>query len=192
MTKTQQKYEIFIQGMITHGDQVKAYMEAYPYAKPTSARVSSYVLLRNATISSRIKEAAGRIREQAEYGVSNILKGNIVQKVMDVNIKRSILHKIAHADIELEKVFLGRNGKKVRIFVKPDYADVLKAIDLDNKMTGDYAPEQKVLLSNNNLKEKTDEELIEMIRQYNRILYDEDPIFLKTLDEKTKALLNKS
>lgn len=56
--------------------------------------------------------------------------------------KREVLAKIVCGELLVEKVLSTRDGI-IKIKAKPDHSDIMKAIDLDAKMEGDYAAEKK-------------------------------------------------
>lgn len=125
--------------MVKHGDPTRAYMMAYPKAKQNSARVKSYNLLQNVTISDAIKEKSDRIVTKAEEEAAEELKDKIVEETLTREEKRAILRKIALGEHDAVKVvFLKGEAKTIKC--KPTHAEIMEAIDLDNKMTGDNAP----------------------------------------------------
>ena len=49
------------------------------------------------------------------------------------------MKKIVDGELEIEKLIIVK-GEVKKVKAKPDAQDIMKAIDLDNKMEGDYAP----------------------------------------------------
>lgn len=133
------QWKTFVDEMIMHGDPTKAYMAAYPKAKVTSARVKSYNLLQNVTISELIKENSEKITAIATEKAIDELKDKIVCDTLTTLHKREILFKIASGELKTEKVVFTKDGANT-IMCKPSHSDIMQAIDLDNKMTGDNAP----------------------------------------------------
>lgn len=133
--------------MVRHGDRVKAYKAAYPKATDESARVKSYTLLQNVTISNFIKEEADKIRSIATQEAITELKEEIKAEVLSAAQKREFLLKIVIGEYknEVKKPVFNPATKKFEIVtVHEPSGDIarMKAIDLDNKMAGDYAPDK--------------------------------------------------
>lgn len=61
--------------------------------------------------------------------------------------KREVLAKIVLGELLVDKIIVTREGIK-SIKAKPDHNDIMKAIDLDARMEGDYASEKKDLTTN--------------------------------------------
>ena len=59
--------------------------------------------------------------------------------------KQDKLRQIVQGELMCEKVVVIQGAAK-KIMAKPDQSDVMKAIDLDNKMAGDYAPTKSIEL----------------------------------------------
>lgn len=145
MKAIKRQHQVFIDEMIKHGDPTQAYMTAYPNAKVTSARVKSYNLLQNVTIQSAIKEKAEKVAAIATQEAITELKDRIVHDILTREEKLSILNKIAKGEIEIsvKKPVWDKNQEKfvlLPVLEPPDYAARMKAVDLDNKMQGHYAP----------------------------------------------------
>lgn len=154
MSSIKRQYQVFIDEMIKHGDQVKAYKVAYPKASDEAARVNSYKLLQNATIQSAVKKGADKIRSLAENKAVEELKDEIKANVLSALQKRELLLKIATGAIEIptkRPAWDSEQRKYVMVPVidVPDFGERMKAIDLDNKMAGDFAADKKDITSNN-------------------------------------------
>jgi hypothetical protein len=144
MSSIKKQYQVFIDEMIKHGDNIRAYKTAYPKSKDEVARVNSYRLLQNATIANAIQEKADEIRTIATQEAIKELKDEIKAEVLTAMQKREILFKIANGQVEVEtkKPVWNSDAKKfqfVTVTEMPDFIARMKAIDLDNKMAGDYA-----------------------------------------------------
>lgn len=144
------QHQIFVDEMVKHGDQIKAYMTAYPKAKEETARVESYRLLQIPTVSEAIKEHSEKIKAIATQKAAEELKEVIVGNTLTAHRKREILHGIAEGTlaIKVKKRFWDKVQEKYvikEVSQFPDHTTRMKAIDLDNKMTGDYAPEKQAL-----------------------------------------------
>lgn len=141
------KHAVFIDEMIKHGDPVKAYKAAYPNAKGQTPRVESYRLLKNPTIAAAIKEASDKIRNQAQQEAVSELKEELKGNILTRQKKLEILYKIACGELEIpvKKPVWDKSQNKyvfVPMMEVPDHAAMIKAIEIENKMTGDYAPEK--------------------------------------------------
>jgi hypothetical protein len=139
------QHQVFIDEMIKHGDQVKAYRAAYPKASEESARVNCYKLLQNTTIADAIKTASDQIRNQAQQEAVQELKEELKGDILTRQKKLEILNKIANGELEIpvKKPVWDKSQNKyvfVPMMEVPDHAARIKAIEVDNKMTGDNAP----------------------------------------------------
>jgi phage terminase small subunit len=81
---TNNKHQIFADEYILTNDAIKSYQKAYPKAQPESARVKSYNLLQDVTISTYIKDKQDKIRLERENShieaIKNESKANILQR----------------------------------------------------------------------------------------------------------------
>jgi phage terminase small subunit len=81
---TNKKHQIFADEYILTNDAVKSYQKAYPKSKSESARVESYKILQNPTISAYIKDKQDKIRLERENShleaIKNESKANILQR----------------------------------------------------------------------------------------------------------------
>lgn len=99
------------------------------------------------TIDRYIKKAkidAGRaldLKMKAEADAAyQLAKETELSRLLDRKEKREILAKIARMELEVERIVFNDEGIPKKIKVKPDLNSVMKAIDIDAKMEGDYAP----------------------------------------------------
>lgn len=78
------KHQIFADEYILTNDAIKSYQKAYPKSKSESARVESYKILQNPTISAYIKDKQDKIRLERENShveaIKNESKANILQR----------------------------------------------------------------------------------------------------------------
>lgn len=63
-----------------------------------------------------------------------------LSRLLDRKEKREILAKIARRELEVERIIFDDEGLPKKIKCKPGYNEIMKAVDLDAKMEGDYAP----------------------------------------------------
>lgn len=98
-------------------------------------------------LASYIKTRGDKIEARTTEKVNEAIASSQSDIILSSANKRVILAKIASGDMEVEKLvqvidtdpesvtFNQRIWKKVK--QKPDFQDIMKAIDLDNKMSGD-------------------------------------------------------
>lgn len=134
------KHKIFADHFIKTGDQTEAYMLANPGAKRTSAQASSYKWLKSAKINLYIQERQGEINKITNDRISEELVAKGVVGLLTAAHKREILAKIANGEHEIEEYIVIR-GEVKKIKRKPNANEIAKAIEIDNRMTGDeYRP----------------------------------------------------
>jgi hypothetical protein len=142
------EHQIFVTEMIKHGDEVRAYKAAYPKAKNAHAiRKGCLRMSQNVSVQFSIKETAERIRLQAEHQATEALKDKIVGDTLTRQKKLEIVHQIATGALEIpvkKPVWDKAQNKYVLVPMVelPDHAARLKAIEVDNKMNGDNAPDK--------------------------------------------------
>lgn len=167
MTKIERKHEVFVREMVRTGDQVKSYMKAYPKCQYESARTKGSMLLKNVAVNEQIRQASERLRMEVEAEVKHELKAEIMLSILNANEKRGILAKIAKGEPVIFRTKKDENGEEIQVPVLPDITDMMKAIDLDNKMAGDYAPEKLSVDGNINTNEnKSTEDLMQELSKY--------------------------
>lgn len=116
------EYKVFVQEMNRHGDENKAVIKAYPHLKGDAKKIRTYCgrLMKIVEISTAINKRAAKIEALATNKAVDDLKDEIVMEALTVAKKRQILRQIAEGE-------------------QNDLIARMKAIDLDNKMAGDYA-----------------------------------------------------
>lgn len=142
------EYQVFVDEMIKHGDEHRAYQKAYPKTKNKHAiRKGCLRLSQNVSVSAAIKTEVDKIKatatQQAIAELKNEIKGNILTRQQ----KQEILYKIAMGElaIPVKKPVWDHKQKKyvtISMMEVPDHAAMIKAIEIENKMSGDYAPEK--------------------------------------------------
>lgn len=139
------RQKLFVEEMIRTGDKNLAYHKAYPKAGTDSCRINSSALLRNPSIAQAVKDGSSQIESLATQEATESLKLEIMGNVLSRNMKREELYKIAKIG-EVEDVIrryeedpqTGRMVyKEIPIKRRATVLERLKAIELDNKMTGD-------------------------------------------------------
>lgn len=142
------QYQVFVDEMIKHGDEKKAYQTAYPNTKKDKAISKGCLRLsRNVSVQLAIKTESDKIKttatEQAVAELKEEIKGNILTR----NEKLILLRKIAFGELEIPvKKPVWDKGQNKYVLVPmtevPDHVARIKAIEVDNKMNGDCAPEK--------------------------------------------------
>lgn len=125
------EYQIFINEMVKHGDENKAIVKAYPHLKGDAKKIRTYCgrLMKNIEVSTAINKKASKIAEIATNKAIEVLKDEIVTEALTAAKKREILRQIVEGELKV-------GGKA------PDHIAIMKAIEIDNKMAGDNAPEK--------------------------------------------------
>lgn len=145
MKELKREHKIFINEYLIDGDKKRAYKVAYPNCTDLTALSNSLRLLQKSYISERIKEETARIEQDAYNQLVQDEKDKRQYKILTTLQKRELLYQIAFGEIEIEmkKVVFDPIQKKfdtVTIIGKPDFSERLKALDMDNKMSGAYPP----------------------------------------------------
>lgn len=137
------EWQIFINEMILHGDKVKAYKKAYPKAKSeNSAAVNAIRLLKNDNILNAIKSGSDKAEKAAYQSVIKKVARKKKIKLLSQIEKREILSEIARGERKIMENSVTKSGEVVTYYRTPNANEIIKAIDTDNKMTGDNAPTQ--------------------------------------------------
>lgn len=161
MSKVKEKYQVFIDAYTANGgDEQKAYQSAYPKANPDSARVRGYKLLQKPEVQQEIVKLSKKLVTASEQLAVSELADEFKGKLLDFNRKREILREIAEGNclIPVKKPYFNAGKKKfetVDMLEQPSHAARLKAIEIDNAMTGDVAP-SKLFAAVKNVNEEGD------------------------------------
>lgn len=130
------KQHTFVTEYLRRGDQVMAYMHAYNRfdANYKTIESASNRLLKKPEIAQAIHDAQTRVREQVEQELAQELK----DQVLTIEHKRQLLFKIATGEMVVEQNYKGKNCTQCTQFIHPSINQMLKAIDIDNKLTHQY------------------------------------------------------
>ncbi|MBS1773249.1 MAG: terminase small subunit [Bacteroidetes bacterium] len=156
------KQHRFITEYLRFGDKAIAYKNAYntPHANYRTLESAANRLLKKPEIAYAIEEAMARIRSEAEQE----LKQQLREELMSVQRKRDILARIAHGDVYIEQTYRGKGCQTCSVMVKPTINQMLKAIDLDSKLAGDYAVKKQLTVVHavkaTNLSSEVEKEII--------------------------------
>jgi len=94
------------------------------------------ILGKDSGIQNYIREQREKIANKTSETLADELSKGEVGILLDSIAKRQILAKIASGTYETEKLVMV-NGSPKKIKIKPDFADIIRAIELDNRMSGD-------------------------------------------------------
>lgn len=139
------KQEMFVQNIIKGMSQADAYRNAYSVKKMSDNAIytEASILLKNPKVSNRLKE----LTEKASIGV-----------IMTAQERMIYLSQIIKGEAKAKKIVSYSDGAK-EIECEADISDKLKAIDLMNKMQGEYVQKVQASMSyEDNLKKVADED----------------------------------
>ncbi|RTK92614.1 MAG: hypothetical protein EKK61_03535 [Rickettsiales bacterium] len=114
----------------------EAYLLAYPGVTKKTASNKGGLLGKNVEIMDYVREQQGKIAEITTKTLQDELSNQKITSILTVAKKRELLAKIASGKYTDEKVFIV-NGKVKRVKCPATLSDRMKAIELDNRMTGD-------------------------------------------------------
>lgn len=135
----------FVTEYLKWGDAALAYKNAYNCKSDNYRAIESAAnrLLNTHEIAEAIEEAEARLRAEAEATV----KAKLTSELLTIQRKREILARIAEGNIYIEQQYKGRDCKTCTQMVKPSINQMLKAIDLDSRLAGDYpTPKQMTVV----------------------------------------------
>lgn len=135
------QWQVFINEMIKHGDKVRAYKNAYPNAKSdNAAQVNAIRLLKNDNILSAIKAGSAEASKIASKAAIHQAAKKETSNLLSAIEKRTILAKIARGDAQIMENAVTKDGEIITFYRTPNSNEIIKAIESDNKMTGENAP----------------------------------------------------
>lgn len=135
------KQQTFITEYLRFGDAQTAYRNAYKnyHSSWRTIESSGNRLLNKPEIAEAIKNAKERIR----WEVEEEFKNQVRKELLSVQRKREILAMIAQGEVYIEQTQKGKDCRMCKLLVKPGFGQMLKAIDMDNKMTGHYVTKRQ-------------------------------------------------
>jgi hypothetical protein len=131
------QHEVFINGMLSHGDKVRAYKEAYPNISPTAVRQAACRLLSYPHIRQRIDAAVAKAKEAAAKMLEEKTKERATQRLLTAYEQRVFLADIILGHMKLRRQVKLRN-RVVEAEEDLDPYVVLRAIELDCKLEAGY------------------------------------------------------
>jgi hypothetical protein len=132
------QHEVFIRGMLAHGDKIKAYCEAYPGVSPDSARKAANRLLTYTHIRQRIEPALQQARSNAMQQLELAAGERLAGELVDIYEQRTLLAEIIRGEIKLQRA-IKIKGRIEMVEEDLDPFVVLKAIELDCKLEAGYS-----------------------------------------------------
>lgn len=127
----------FVKQFVKSANAVAAYKEAYPTATEAVAARGSKRLLENPLVQAELREFRDIMRTQALQEIKDELKAIM----FSYNEKRGLLRDIALGHVNIKKQ-VKQGNEYVLVEAPVDMADRLRAIEIDNRMTGDNAPDK--------------------------------------------------
>lgn len=142
------EWQTFIREFNKHGNGTRAYQTAYPHVKPQTARVEAYRLSKTPAVLQEITKYQAKIDSMAQKKAATALAGQMVADILTGDRKKQILRDIAEGKLVYKTLApkfdpeTGKWGSEVTAVSEPSLLERLKAIELHNKMTGEFAPDK--------------------------------------------------
>lgn len=122
--------------VIAGTDPVQACLQVYPKISLKTAQNKSGLIGKIEEVREYISNTSKKIHETVTNKLVDELSTSVTGIILTSAKKREILAQIANREIETEKIVIIK-GKPSKIKSKPDFSEIMKAIELDNKMAGD-------------------------------------------------------
>jgi hypothetical protein len=133
MNKEHKKWaDLVIKGI----NEVDAYLRIYPKASKKTASNQLGTFRKNVGLMDYINKATQKMAQILETKHLEALSSVELDNILTSARKREILAKIVNGEMEVEK-YVTVKGELKKVKAKPDLNDIMKAIELDNKMAGD-------------------------------------------------------
>jgi hypothetical protein len=116
--------------------EMDAYFRVYPKAAKKTAQNQIVTFRKNVGLMDYINKATQKIAQIIENKHIEALSVVELSNILTSARKREILAKIVNGEMEVEK-YVTVKGELKKVKAKPDLTDIMKAIELDNKMSGD-------------------------------------------------------
>ncbi len=140
------KQQKFVTEYLKWGIPVLAYANAYNKPDPNGRAIESAAnrLMRHPEVKQAIHDAEDRIRHQVEREIAD----RQALDVFTIEQKRHLLKQIATGAMLVEQHYKGKDCRQCTQFVRPTINQMLRAIDLDNRMSAHYpSPQQPKAVS---------------------------------------------
>lgn len=126
-----QSHKVFADNYVITGDLQSSYKKAFPRANNVQSIFNNgRRLLQNSEIQNYISS----INKKAEQNA--ITKAKDQYNILSVLEKRELLWKIANGELETEDVIVIK-GEAKKIKRKPNHSEIIKAIELDSRISGE-------------------------------------------------------
>ena len=130
------KHKKWADYVVSGKSNTEAYKLVYPSATLKTCQNKGGVLSKKGELKDYINSRLQKIAEKVEIKTTNELLDVEIGLILTSAKKREILAKIVSGEFETEK-YVTIKGELKKVKVKPDINDIMKAIELDNKMAGD-------------------------------------------------------
>lgn len=130
------KHKRWADYVVSGKSNTEAYKLVYPNATLKTCQNKGGVLSKKGELIEYINSRLQKIAEKVEKKASDELLNVEVGLILTSARKREILAKIVNGEMEVEK-YVTVKGELKKVKAKPDLNDIMKAIELDNKMAGD-------------------------------------------------------
>ena len=130
------KHHAFVTEYLKHRDAYLAYVHVYNVQSDNyiATLSSANRLLNRPDISAAIQAVQDAIRADVEYELKQELK----KELLTVQRKRELLAQIATGELYVMQYYKGKDCNHCSQHVAPTINQMLRAIDLDNRLAGHY------------------------------------------------------
>lgn len=152
MDQLKPEHRVFIREMATGSHTVTAYQKAFPRCQSDkAAKQNAYRLMKNADITDAIQQERQRLNALAQQAAVAKIAETTFTDVLTLTEKRNLLKQIALGDIEIDTKRpmwdpIGRKFVAVPVKAIPNFSDRMRAIEMDNRMSGDNAPDKHQMI----------------------------------------------
>lgn len=115
---------------------INACLKVWPNISHKTAGNKTGILKRNEGVKAYMEEQTAKITSKVTEKASAAIHEAEIGNLLTTAKKREILAKIVAGEMEVEK-YVTVKGELKKVKAKPDLTDIMKAIELDNKMSGD-------------------------------------------------------
>lgn len=142
--KLKPEWRVFVREINKHGDRAKAYLKAYPNVKNRTVAISNaYRLMKHPQIQPLLKFVPEVFRKAQSQVLSEVTH-EMFSELLDAANKRAVLAKIVRGEMEIPEHFVKRDGSVGKFMRKPNALEIIRAIEADNRMAGDEAPQKHI------------------------------------------------
>ena len=131
------QHEVFVRGMLAHGDRIRAYREAYPNIFPTAVRQAAVRLMNHPEIRQHLEPVFEQAKAAAMQQLEQMAGQRIAGEMMSAYEQRVLLAQMIRGEIRLQRDIKLRN-RIATVEQDLDPFVVLKAIELDCKLEAGY------------------------------------------------------